>query len=76
MPGADEFDTAAEAWRKQFWSEEDSAKTDTEKRKGNGVDGSGWSEPDMGVTLLRRRPPPRLARSTMSPRRCSRAFRR
>ena len=62
MPGADEFDTAAEAWRKQFWDDEASPKADTGKPKGNGngVDGSGWSEPDMGVMLLRRRPPPPL----------------
>ena len=60
MPGADEFDTAPEAWRKQFWSDDASAKTDTGKPKGNGADSSGWSEPDMGVLRLRRRPPPTL----------------
>ena len=39
---------------------EPKAKTDTGKPKSNGVDGSGWSEPDMGVLRLRRRPPPAL----------------
>ena len=52
----------SEAWRKQFWDAEaePKAKTDTGKPKGNGVDGSGWGEPDMGVLRLRRRPPPPL----------------
>ena len=62
MPGADEFDVSPEAWRKEFWDAdaEPKAKTDTEKPKANGVDGSGWGEPYMGVLRLRRRPPPPL----------------
>jgi hypothetical protein len=60
MPGTDEFDAPSEEWRKQFWDDEAGAKTDTRKPKGNGVDISGWGEPDMGVRWLRRRPPPPL----------------
>jgi hypothetical protein len=60
MPGADEFDTPSDEWRKQFWSEDASAKTNTGKPKGNGVDSSGWGEPYMGLLWLRRRPPPAL----------------
>ena len=60
MPGADEFDSKVEELRRQFWGGEAGAKTDTRKPKGNGVDISGWGEPDMGVLRLRRRPPPPL----------------
>ena len=49
-----------EEWRKQFWSDDASAKTDTAKPKGNGAGSDGWGEPDMGVLRLRRRPPPSL----------------
>ena len=30
MPGTDEFDVDPEEWRKQFWSDDASAKADTE----------------------------------------------
>jgi hypothetical protein len=52
-----EHEAAAEAWRKQFWDDEASAKTDTKKPKGNGADSSGWGEPEplispQGAELL------------------------
>jgi len=59
MPGTNEFDVDPEEWRKQFWGDDASTKTDTAP-KGNGADSDGWSEPDMGVLRLRRRPPPAL----------------
>jgi hypothetical protein len=59
MPGArdDRFDVDPEEWRKQFWSDDSSAKADTEKPKGNGAGSDGWGEPYMGVLQLRRRRP-------------------
>jgi hypothetical protein len=59
MPGTSGFDVDPEEWRKQFWGDDASTKTDTAP-KGNGADSDGWSEPDMGVLRLRRRPPPAL----------------
>jgi hypothetical protein len=59
MPGANEFDVDPKEWRKQFWSDDASVKADATP-KGNGADSDGWSEPDMGVLRLRRRPPPML----------------
>ena len=59
MPGTNEFDVDPEEWRKQFWSDDASAKADATP-KGNGADSSGWGEPYMGVLWLRRRPPPAL----------------
>ena len=59
MPGTNEFDVDPDEWRKQFWSDDASAKADATP-KGNGADSSGWGEPYMGVLRLRRRPPPAL----------------
>jgi hypothetical protein len=59
VPGTNEFDVDPEEWRKQFWSDDASAKADATP-KGNGADSGGWGEPDMGVLRLRRRPPPPL----------------
>ena len=60
MPGTDEFDADPEAWRKQFWSDDASAKARQAKPKGPMAPTHGWDEPDMGVLRLRRRPPPAL----------------
>jgi hypothetical protein len=67
MPGTNEFDVDPEEWRKQFWDDDASAKAGVKASakadatpKGNGVDGSGWGEPYMGVLQLRRRRPPAL----------------
>ena len=59
---SNEFDVDdPEAWRKQFWDAEAGPKVKAEAApKDNGAGGSGWSEPDMGVLRLRRRPPPPL----------------
>jgi Protein of unknown function (DUF3987) len=59
MPDTNEFDVDPDEWRKQFWSDDASAKADATP-KGNGADSSGWGEPYMGVLRLRRRPPPAL----------------
>ena len=59
MPGTDEFDSNVEELRRQFWGDDASTKTDTGP-KGNSADSDGWSEPDLGVLRLRRRPPPAL----------------
>ena len=60
MSGTDEFDAAAEAWRKQFGDDDEAApkanaKADV-KPKGNGADSGGWGEPDMGVRPYQARP--------------------
>jgi hypothetical protein len=59
MPDTDKFDADPEQWRKEFWTEDDGAKTDAKpKQKPNGADH--WDAPDMGVLQMRRRPPPEL----------------
>ena len=59
MPGAEDFDVDPDAWRKQFWNDDDAGDaTAKPKQKPNGADH--WDAPDMGVLKLRRRPPPAL----------------
>jgi hypothetical protein len=58
--GAKKFDADPEAWRKQFWGNDDGPGPGDATAKPNGADSDGWGEPDMGVLRLRRRPPPAL----------------